>query len=77
MKIGEIWKYRHWVCKMIDDNLGDYLENADYSPTAAVRIKITKIDHDIVWFMEFREQESEHNIQREAFVQIFEKVYDE
>lgn len=76
MKIGEIWKYKQWVVRLIDNNLYDYNDNADFSPTSQVRVRITKINRDIVWFMEYKSQESEHNIKREAFVQIFEKVYE-
>ena len=77
MKIGEIWKYKEWVAKLIDQNLCDYIEGADTASTSLIRVKITKIDHDVVWFREFRSQDTEHNIKREAFVQIFEKVYGE
>jgi len=77
MKTGEIWKYRQWVAKLIDENMKDYLGGPDLASTAQIRIKITKIDNDVVWFREFREQDSEHNIKRETFVQIFEKVYGE
>lgn len=75
MKIGETWKYRHWVANLIDGNLGGYMNTTDLAPISLVRVLITNIDHDIVWFREFNTEDSEHNIKRETFVQIFEKVY--
>jgi hypothetical protein len=80
MKINEIWKYKHWVVNLIDGQMDIYVSvgnSVDLSPAELVRVLITNIEHDVVWFREINTEDSEHNIKREAFIQIFEKVYEE
>ena len=77
MKIGEIWKYKNWVCSLIDDNLKEYNPPSNTFAMGMVRIEITNLQNDVVWFREFTTEDSEYSIKREAFIQIFEKVYED
>ena len=74
MKIGEVWKYKNWVCSLMDENSEDTTEGFSLG---VVRIEITNLRNGIVWFREFSAEDSEYSIKREAFVQIFEKVYED
>lgn len=77
MKIGEIWKYKNWVCILIDENLKDYNPPSNKFSMSAIRIEITNLHGEVVWFREFSAEDSEYSIRRENFIQIFEKVYEE
>jgi len=74
MKIGEVWKYKSWLIKLLDDNIHLYTD--DYSPaTDTVRIRIVDIDGENIWFTEINSENHKHAINRTTFIQIFEKVY--
>jgi len=50
MKIGEVWKYKPWLIKLLNDNV--HLYAGGYSPsTDSVRIRIVEIDGEDIWFM--------------------------
>jgi hypothetical protein len=74
MKIGEVWRYKSWLIKLLDDNIHLYTEG--YTPaTDSVRIKIVEIDGEEVWFTDVNSGKNKHSIHRETFIQIFEKEY--
>lgn len=74
MKIGEIWRYKSWLIKLLNDNVRLYAET--YAPsTDAVRIRIVDIDGEDIWFIEVNTDKNQHAIKRATFVQIFEKDY--
>lgn len=75
MKTGEIWKYKNWVCNLVDKTTNEYNESAGGISLDAVRVEIIALREEIVWFKEIRLEDSEFMVNRETFVQIFEKIY--
>ncbi len=76
MKVGEVWKYKNWLTHMVDEAIREFNPHVNIT-AASIRVVIINIRGDVVWFREFNTEESEYNIKRESFIQIFEKVYEE
>lgn len=80
MKIGETWRYKKWLAKSIDENLPEYIDVGEVRnefSTYSIRVVITDIvesgEDDIVWFREINTNDEEYSMSRKAFLQVFEK----
>lgn len=75
MKIGEIWIMKKRILKEYNKSYQEYLGEA--APTQGdTKVEIVNIDDDKVWFI-YKGSAQFSDLDREDFVEDYEKVYEQ